>query len=190
MHALKVKVDNGRLVMSEPAQLTDGDEIELVVNRASDTTQQGVTLALFQHVTDELRSRRQPEYAYTAAAVGAFGAIAWGVAALVALSNPVPTWRHPAIAGIVTVLLIAFPVIVKILQEHKNYVQLREDQQRLAKEMVVAYGLDLSWLPAPLRPAGKIGDAHRWSVGIVLGAGVGAVLFCLAVLLLPPLPPA
>ena len=56
---------------------------------------------LLSEISAELRSRRDPEHLYTAASVGAFGAVAWGVAALGA-GQPqfVPmSPTHPALVG-------------------------------------------------------------------------------------------
>jgi hypothetical protein len=42
------------------------------------TSEQTLLLTLLSEVTNELRSRRDPEHLYTAAAIGGFGAVTWG----------------------------------------------------------------------------------------------------------------
>lgn len=147
--------------------------------------QQGILQMLFQHVTEELRSRRQPEYIYTAAAVGAFGAIAWGVATLATLQIGVPNWRHPALTGIIAIVMIAIPVIIKIRREHSHYIVLRKEQVDLIGTMAQECKLDEEMIPTGLKKSSIIvGRGHLLSIFIVTGAGLGATLFCASIWLL------
>lgn len=141
---------------------------------------------LFQDICSEIRARRDPEYVYTAATVGALGAVAWGIATIASVQgiDSVPPWRHPALAGAVASLMLTWAVWEKIRREHRIYVDLRAEQVRLAGLLAASTGVQQAELPSGLRTGITAGAGYRAS-GLVIGSACAAtVLFCLSVWLL------
>jgi hypothetical protein len=138
--------------------------------------------ALFTQITDELRARRDAEHIYTAAAVGSFGAIAWGVASL-AGARPLHVsgaLLDPAIVASIGSLLLAAAVITKIEVEHWKYRDLRIELGRTSERILKVYNLPAGYLPKGLT-SGKAGAGHVWSILIVAGGALLATAFCLSV---------
>ncbi len=134
---------------------------------------------LFTEVTEELRSRRQAEFVYTAAAIGSFGAIAWGVAALGpgrSIHSPC-VMLHPAIVASIGAVAVALVVSVKIWSEHKRYrggmKQLGKYSERISQVFNVTLSEKLL--------SGEAGPGYRGSIWIVIVAALMAVTFCLSV---------
>jgi len=141
---------------------------------------------LFQDIGSEVRARRDPEYLYTAATIGALGALAWGVATIATVQGAggIPSWRHPAVAGAVASLMLTWAVWQKIQREHGIYVALRAEQLRIAGLLAEATGVSQEELPTGLRLGVTAGAGHRAS-GVVIGSTCAAtVLFCLSIWLL------
>ena len=148
---------------------------------ASGTSEQTLLLALLSQITDELRARRDPEHLYTAAAIGGFGAVAWGVATVATTpgAKGLPFYVHPAIAGALGTLVVALAVIRKILREHKKYQDLSTQKIRISGLIQKAFSIPEDYLPVGLKsPAGR-GDL--WSVLVVAAAGVAAIWFCVTI---------
>jgi len=141
---------------------------------------------LFQDICAEVRARRDPEYVYTAATIGALGAVAWGVATIATVQGveSVPPWRHPAMAGAVASVLLTWAVWKKIQREHGIYVLLRAEQVRIAGLLAAETGVQQGELPSGLRLGISVGAGHRAS-GLVIGSTcLATVLFCLSIWLL------
>lgn len=137
---------------------------------------------LFQNLCAELRARRDAEHLYTAALVGALGAVSWGVATLATTSSSAaPYWRHPALAGALACFLMAAGVLAKIYREHTVYVRLRLEQVTLVTLFAASAGVPEKELPVGLRPGGKAGKGYRYSCAIVILSTIGAIYFCLTV---------
>ena len=93
-------------------------------------------LVLLKELCDAMRARTEPEHLYTAAAVGSFGAVAWGVAAL----NPQtylarPFYLRPAVVGVISVLAVALGICIKIWREHGVYAEAKKVLSRIAKQL-------------------------------------------------------
>src|ERR1700744_4036276 len=84
-------------------------------------------LALLAEHSNEMRSQAQTEHVHTAAAVGAFGAVTWGVATV-----PEPI---PAAVAVVGVVLVSWAVITKIRQSHETYSRLKAARARVCAEL-------------------------------------------------------
>jgi hypothetical protein len=141
-------------------------------------TREQLLLSLLTQLSEEIRARRQPEYGYTAASVAGFGAVAWGVATLKAINSPL-AW--PIIAAMIGTILVAGAVIYKICEENKTYSRLRKELVEIFTE------LNGSILPPDKIPTGfrdiRSGPGYKWSICIVGTAAIGAILFCLSLLL-------
>ena len=141
-------------------------------------------ILLLQEIGAEVRSRREPEHLFTAAAVGAMGAIAGGsgaVATVDALAS-VPFWQHPALLGAVSCVVICVAIVVKTERENRVYRAARSEQLRLYKLFAQEHGLLQSELPHGLRTTAQVGRGHWYSSAVVIAATLGATAFCLSVL--------
>lgn len=139
---------------------------------------------IFAELSEEIRSRREPEHLYTAAAIGAFGAIAWGVATIATVTtnkNPVAFYQHPALVAAGACVILTVAVIAKIVREHKKYVDLRREQIKLAQSLAESCSFDRSNLPPGLHVGKESGPGYLWSTGVVVCAAVGAIAFCVSV---------
>lgn len=135
-------------------------------------------------ISAEIRSRRDPELMFTAAVVGALGAVAWGVAATASLNaiKGLPLYQHPAIVGALAVVLMAAPVLFRIMRENRLYRALRAEQLRINCEFARLSGMAEDELPAGLRSSGDLKGSGVWySTAIVSSSTIGAFLFCLSV---------
>ena len=108
---------------------------------------------MLQEQNAEVRARREAEYLYTAASVGAFGAVAWGVAAVGSIkdAHKISWIAHPSLYGALMCLLIAWVVISKINYEHRNYLVLRKQQIQLYRSYASATELPPEHIPPGLR---------------------------------------
>lgn len=136
--------------------------------------------ALLADMGSEVRSRREPESILTAAFVAAAGAAIWGVAAL-NIPAPKPSWWcHPAIVGAIGIVILSIAVVIKIIREYITYKEARMEQGIIANKIIKLLGEEPSLLPKGLANA-KARSGHRYSVGIVIVAGLAAVCFCLSI---------
>jgi hypothetical protein len=140
---------------------------------------QGILLTLLKEQCDSMRARSEPEHLYTAAAVGSFGAVAWGVAAL----NPgkyvgrVFALR-PAFIAAVGILVVAELIRRKIVREHGEFERAKKARTVTAKKLAeFAPGKDL--VPAYMM-SDEEGMGYKGSVRIVIGAAFVSSLFCLS----------
>jgi len=146
---------------------------------------QGLAIFLQDH-GQEIRSRRDPEHIYTAALVGAVGALAWGVATVGAIfpSASIPWWRHPAIVGAIACLVMASFVTLKIIREYRVHLILRKEQVRLASLLADETGVLRPEVPAGLQSTSGVGLGHQLSITIIMVTAVSAGLFCVSIYLL------
>ena len=140
-------------------------------------------MLLLQEVSAELRSRRDPEHLYTAALIGALGAVAWGVATIATteIVKNVPYWRHPALVGALACLMMSVGVWIKVKREHSVYVQLRRDHVRLAGLVASAAGLNQSELSEGLQEGQAAGKGYRYSGVVIALSASASFLFCLSI---------
>jgi hypothetical protein len=135
-------------------------------------------LALLPEIGNALRARSEPEHLFTAAAVGGFGAVAWGVAALQPekyLSRPV-YWR-PAMVAVIGILIVAGSITAKILREHGVYRKTRKEQARIAGQLASVIGKEN--VPDYMLDE-KAGRGFFWSLSVVVIAALAASGFCLS----------
>ena len=128
----------------------------------------------------EVISRRDPEYLYTSAYVAASGAVVWGVATLRALNTKYIF--IPAIIGAIFILVLGYFISVKINREYEQYKKVRSEQGRLAKILIDELNVGIRMLPNGIVNSTPQ-KGHKFSIRIVWAAGVGAVIFCLVLLL-------
>jgi uncharacterized membrane protein len=138
--------------------------------------------AALQDLGEEVRKRRDSEYIYTAAAVGSFGAVSWGVASLstAASQRIVSAWATPASVAAIGTGLLAAAVVHKIYRDHDAYAGLRGEQVRIVKLLAGRLGVRDEDLPKQYREVGP-GLGYLWSMTVVLVAAIGAIAFCLSV---------
>ena len=128
-------------------------------------------LAVLQELGAALRARSDAEHAYTAAAVGSFGAVAWGVAALKPQDGPSPT---VAAAG---VLFVTCCVVWKITWDHHRFAETKQQYGLVAERLREFPNGDI----IPKRWTDPAGKGAWISVSIVLAAAGAAIAFCLTV---------
>lgn len=136
---------------------------------------------LMAEISAEIRSRRDPELIFTAAVVGALGAVAWGVAATASLNavRALPWYQHPAIVGAIVVVLMAAPVLTRIVRENRLYRDLRQEQLRISCEFARLSGMTEAELPPGLRSTALTQGPGVWySAAIVCLTSLGALIFC------------
>ena len=145
-------------------------------------------LLLLQQIGDETRSRRDPEHLYTAAALGAIGAVAWGVATIGTITGMgnKSFLMHPAIAGGIVCLVMAFVVCAKTYKEHTTYRNLRDEQITLIARVAEATGVNQDQLSKGLRVGFKVGRGYLFSMAVVVIPALAAVWFCYTVYLASP----
>jgi hypothetical protein len=94
-----------------------------------------VQLALLAEHGAALRARSMAEYLFATAAVGSFGAVCWGVAAL---DNK--GWL-PAVVAAIGIVGVAATVLLKIQQDHLAYNNIKIEQIKLAEELEATYNM-------------------------------------------------
>jgi hypothetical protein len=129
----------------------------------------------------EVISRREPEFMFTAAYIAAAGAVAWGVAAI-DVSDTVYLLLNPAIVGAIGVVFIGFFVVAKIIREYCQYVGARKEQGRIAKDIILLLNENEALLPKGLKDP-KPQKGHLFSIGIVIAAMIASAWFCYSVYL-------
>ena len=156
-----------------------------------------VLLALNVELQTELRARRDSEHLYTAAFIGASGAVAWGVATIATVQGSEFSLVHPAIAGLLMIWLMAVAIAIKSYREHLVHRSLRAQVDKIGASLQAkSPNLDTIW-PHHLMSSedkkriigtGKAID-HRvlkitglvYSLVVIVLTSVGATLFCLAI---------
>jgi len=155
------------MTSTTPTQLPSSDQKDL----------QLVLLTEMGHAT---RARSEPEHLYTAAALGSFAALAWGVAALHPETYSVrPLWSRPAMVAAIGVALVASGVVIKIVREHGKFAEIKSEQARIAARLASlpgAAGIIPERILSPV--AGK---GYLYSIAVVVLPAIAAICFCMAV---------
>lgn len=134
-----------------------------------------ILMEVYRDIREELRSRRQAELVYTAAAIAAFGAIAWGMASILAsaITHP-PVLSRSRIFASFFCVGVAIPIIIKIIAEHNKYKTIFLQMAELVNKLNTLY---------PIRqflPSAKASGPGFWgSILIVLLGALSAIAFCL-----------
>lgn len=137
-----------------------------------------VQLALLAELGNALRARSEPEHLYTAAAIGSFGAFAWGVAALRPQDYICRAWyKRPAVVAIASILIVASLVVYKIFREHRVYRDTKREQARIARRLASLPGATDDLVPEYMKKE-KAGRGYLVSVVVVIGPALAAIAFC------------
>jgi hypothetical protein len=128
-------------------------------------------LALLAEHSNEMRSQAQTEHIHTAAAVGAFGAVTWGVATV-----PEPI---PAAAAVLGVVLVSWAVITKIRLSHETYRGLKAARAKVCAE--IASRSECGAVISKGLLSAEAGRGYLSSIAVVVSAAIGAVGFCAAI---------
>ena len=134
---------------------------------------------LLKEQCDAMRSRSEPEHLYTATAVGSFGAVAWGVAALTPDKySSRPFMLRPALIAAVGIVVVAALIRRKIVREHGEYEKAKKARIAIAAKLANLGG-DAGIIPDYMTSE-KEGLGYKGSIWIVAGAAAVASLFCLS----------
>jgi hypothetical protein len=133
-------------------------------------------LNLLAELSAALRARSEPEHLYTAAALGGFGAVAWGVAALQPekYSNKAMYQRPAGVAALGT-LLVAIAIVMKIRREHRKFAEIKKEQARIAAQLASLPGAAEIIPKSMLSPIA--GKGYIWSLVVVIAAAVATISF-------------
>jgi hypothetical protein len=159
--------------------MTTPDTPSLPKSRPTTADHKDVLLVLLKELGDALRSRSEPEHLYTAAAVGGFGAVAWGVAALQPdkyLSRPF--YLRPAWLAAVGIFIVAAFIVKKIRREHGIYAEAKKEQARIGailSSLEGATGIIPEYMLKEVA-----GPGYKGSQRIVITAAAVAACFCLS----------
>jgi hypothetical protein len=135
-------------------------------------------LTLLPELGAALRFRSEPEHLYTAAALGGFGAVAWGVATLQPGNYfDRPLYERPAVVAAIGTLVLAIAIVAKICREHTKYAALKKEQKNIADKLDSSCGEIIT--PNTMRS--EAGGGYIWSIAVVSVAAIGAIAFCLSV---------
>lgn len=131
-------------------------------------------MEVYRDIREELRSRRQAELAYTAAAIAAFGAIAWGMASILASGNRPAALSGSRIFASLFCAGVAIPIVIKINAEHKKYKTIFNQMAQLIGRLNMHYPIQ------PFLPSAQVsGRGFMESIWIVVLGAIFAVVFCL-----------
>ncbi|MDR3461156.1 MAG: hypothetical protein P4L76_02435 [Beijerinckiaceae bacterium] len=143
-----------------------------------------VRLALIAELGALLRDKSQAEHFYTAAAIGSFGALCWGVAALPPDIYKTKFITHPAMAAALNIIIVALLVIIKIKREHTKYASFKISQTDVATALENSLG-NRGVIPPPMMIPGKM-RGYLYSIIVLAGAALGGVIFCFSILISIP----
>jgi hypothetical protein len=136
-------------------------------------------LQMFLEMRTSMRSRSEAEYIYTASAMGCFGGLAWGVAALphrvFSLSSSLPS-----ITAFLGIIIISEAVIKKIVTDHEKFAAIKKEEARLASMLDRIEGL--KGLVPRVTLDGNCGKGYKASVNIIRASAIASSLFCISTL--------
>ena len=148
---------------------------------AAPSDHKDLQLSLFTELSAALRARSEPEHLYTAAALGGFGAVAWGVAALQPEKySSKAMYQRPAGVAALGTLLVATAIVMKICREHKKFAEIKKEQARIAAQIASLPGAAEIIPKSMLSPIA--GKGYIWSLVVVIAAAGAAILFCLSLI--------
>lgn len=132
---------------------------------------------LFAEWGADLRAKSEHEHLYAAAAMGGFGAVAWGIAAL----QPgkylaTEAYLRPAVVAAIGTFTLAVAIVVKIYRDHGMYAKGKAKQNEIATAINSDYGQIV-----PEVMLSRSGNGYLYSIAVVIIAGLAAVGFCLSV---------
>jgi hypothetical protein len=133
-------------------------------------------LVLLSEVGSQKRHRSDSEDLYSAAALGSFGAVTWGVAALQSESFKGPILTHPALIAAIGVLLVAGVVVAKIRDDSATWGKIKADEAMLAGLLSLLPGATEMIPPDMTRRERGPGRWHAERVVCV--AAIAATTFC------------
>ncbi len=146
----------------------------------ADESRAQLLLVLLKEQGDELRYRSQPELLYTAAAVGSFGAVTWGVAALPVTNFPDRFITHPAAIAAMGVLLVASVLIAKACRDHIKHAYAKEARADICRQIASLPNCG-GIIPDALMVK-ELGPGYRGSVLLVGAAATSSIVFCIGTL--------
>jgi hypothetical protein len=149
-----------------------------VRRNTSRENQKDILIALLAEYGAAMRERSQPEYLYTVAAVGSFGAVCLVAASLHPELYHERTWTHPASVAAIGIILIAVFVIAKIVREHQNYARLKHSRAKVARCLKEILGGDDLISDDLLNPISGCG--YIFSAAVIVSSAFGSFLFLLA----------
>ena len=149
--------------------------------RSTPGQQRELDLALVSILANSFLQRSQPEYILTAAALGAFGALDWGVAALHPgdfLDRP---WcKRPAGVAAIGIALIASTTCVKIWREWKKYGEIKQQQATIFRRLAIDEQTIRENIPPTMLT--RAGCGFLYSIALVAVAAAATIAFCVSLL--------
>lgn len=140
----------------------------------------GLLLTLLSEIGAQKRQRSESQHIYSAAALGSFGAVTWGVAALQPTNFKDRVLTHPALIAALGVLLVALVVIAKIRNDNETWGKIKADEARVAKLLSELPGAD-EMIPEDMMRKER-GPGSRQPENVVKVAAAVAFLFCISLL--------
>jgi hypothetical protein len=140
-------------------------------------------LSMIPELNASLISKSQAEYLYTAASIGGFGAVSWGVGAL--RDGTAAPFFHPAIVALVGIAAVAASVIYKIFHDHKLYIDNQLLIVSLRRELSARLG-GPTWLPDGLlheETHTPFPSGYFVSILVICASALASGLFCLSIYL-------
>jgi hypothetical protein len=139
-----------------------------------------VQIALLNEYSTAMRERSQPEYLYSAASVGSFGAVAWGVAALTPDKFCGRSFYfQPASVAALGIAFSSLAIFSKILREHKSYSDFKELRADAAKNIAEIGDIQYD-IPEALKVKTS-GSGYIWSLCVVLFFAISTIGFCMSI---------
>jgi len=137
----------------------------------------------FDDSSAEVRARRIAEYTYTAAAIAAFGALAWGVASVAGqhtamTCNGIPIVDRAVWAAVAAIVLLTLAVTAKIHKEHAHHNRVRHESSRIARKIAELCDID-DFMPTAFKHT-TTGWGHLLSVLVLDAGAIGAIGFCIS----------
>ena len=136
-----------------------------------------VLLAMLAQLSEDMRFQSQAEHLYTAAAVGSFWAVSWGVSALKPHDYAGKCFTHPAIVAVAGIFFVLAAVIVKIVLSHCTWLKLRRARVDTAKKFASD---DQNLIPREYIHPESRGWGFIGSTALVFVAAIGSMAFCVA----------
>ena len=140
-------------------------------------------LALLTHHDNELQARRGTEITYVSASVAGLGAIAWGVAVLITVTDKTGNWPilFSTMLTLLGVVAIVHNVLIKIFSDHRAFMDVRNAEGAVLRRLMTKEEIN-KFLPKRFLDQ-TAGEGYKNSIYIVVAAALPAAGFCVAVLL-------
>ena len=139
-----------------------------------------ILIALLAELGAAKRARSEPEYIFTAAAVGTFGALCWGVATLSRSDFLDMFWTHPALIAFGYIIGVSIALTAKIYNDHGKFMATRDDQANVARNLnEIAPDL----VPLSLRSPPSKAIGFLYTLGFLWVAAAFSAAFCFRILI-------